>query len=397
MYFVALTCVMAVASTPAFRWADAPPNDKPARVSTLDGLRGILALSVYFQHASLTRHFVLTGRWELGTTRFYDAIGAGGVAMFFMITGYLFWGKVLKERGRLDFPQLLLGRFFRIGPTYAVALFAVLVCVIVATGWSLHVPVSWLVREIAEWSVLGVGREVPINNDPTTWMVLVGVTWSLRWEWGFYLSLPILALLLSTPIRSRAAAILSVPLIVLVTHLTWQPAPNLLIGFAVGVFCATLRRPKRTNLINIFFSLGALVAITVAVSLPSFHTPNGYIRVLPILLLGAAFFFISSGGSIFGLLTSRAAKRLGDISYPVYLLQGLVLLPLRTTLTGQRLMTESPTAYWCVVVFGAIMLACFANLVHGFVERPGIALGRSVIARFWRTHFQPHPSSSASV
>ena len=343
------------------------------------------------------RLFVLTGRWELGTTRFYDAIGAGAVAMFFMITGYLFWGKVLKEPGRLDFPRLLLGRFFRIGPTYAVAVFGVLLCVMVATGCSLHVPISWLVREIAEWSVLGIGREVPINNDPTTWMVVAGVTWSLRWEWGFYLSLPILALLLRTPIRSRVAAIMSVPLIVVVTHLTWQPAPNLLIAFAVGVFCATLKRSKRANWINISFSLGAVAAITAAVSLPSFHTPAGYIRVLPVLLLGAAFYFISSGGSIFGLLTCRPAKRLGDISYPVYLLQGLILLPLRTTLAGQRLMTESPATYWCVVVLGAIVLACFANLVHGIVERPGIALGQSVIARLWGARFRSHPSPSTSV
>lgn len=37
-------------------------------------------------------------------------------------------------------------------------------------------------------------------------------------------------------------------------------------------------------------------------------------------LLGAAFYLGSSGPILFGILTSQPARRLGDISYSVYLL-----------------------------------------------------------------------------
>ena len=99
MYFVALAILFAVVATPAFKAADAPPSEKSGRVSSLDGLRGVLALSVFFYHALLTRQFSATGQWHQNASHFYDALGPGAVAMFFMITGYLFWSKVLKEQG----------------------------------------------------------------------------------------------------------------------------------------------------------------------------------------------------------------------------------------------------------------------------------------------------------
>lgn len=384
MYLVAMAALLLVASTPALHWADAPPSDKPSRISALDGLRGFLAFSVFFHHAALSRHWILTGRWEASFSHFDGAIGPGAVAMFFMITGYLFWGKALKSRGRLAIGPLLLGRIFRIGPTYVVAFVLVMLLAGVATHFRLREPLTFVVREIAEWSLLGAGREIPINDYGNTWMLVAGVTWSLQWEWGFYLSLPLLAFCLPTRKRTYVAVALVIPASLFVSHVTYQPAFNLLAAFAIGMLCAAFSKPLAGRLRPVL-SAAAIAAIIAALLCPHFETSSGWIRGLPILWLGAAFLLVSSGASIFGLLTSRAAKRLGDISYPVYLLQGIALLPLHATTIGRRLLIGGPLSYWCIVVTAAIALVALSTLVHVLIERPGIILGRAASDRVFRS------------
>ena len=57
-FYSSLPCVvttallLGLASTPLLRSADAPPTDLAVRVGTIDGLRGLLALAVFFHHAA---------------------------------------------------------------------------------------------------------------------------------------------------------------------------------------------------------------------------------------------------------------------------------------------------------------------------------------------------------
>ncbi len=44
--------------------------------------------------------------------------------------------------------------------------------------------------------------------------------------------------------------------------------------------------------------------------------------------LGGAFFLIANGVTLFGVLGTRSAKRLGDISFGICLLQGLAMTAL---------------------------------------------------------------------
>jgi peptidoglycan/LPS O-acetylase OafA/YrhL len=48
--------------------------------------------------------------------------------------------------------------------------------------------------------------------------------------------------------------------------------------------------------------------------------PSAY-TAAPIILLGGAFFLIANGASLFGLLNTKPAVRLGNVSYGLYLLQ----------------------------------------------------------------------------
>jgi hypothetical protein len=89
-YFAGLTLICWLVSTAPFRALDAPPHSAGARVSSLDGLRGFLALSVVFSHVAVFHNLLAGGRWDLSPSRFYTMVGQAAVVLFFMVTSYLF-------------------------------------------------------------------------------------------------------------------------------------------------------------------------------------------------------------------------------------------------------------------------------------------------------------------
>ena len=116
-YFVLVFVVsIACGGLPPFKLVDDARADGGMRTETLDGLRGFLALSVFVHHLVITHRYLQSGTWDYPPSAFYTLLGQVGFGVFFMITGFLFWGKLLDARGRPDWWTLYLGRVFRIGP-----------------------------------------------------------------------------------------------------------------------------------------------------------------------------------------------------------------------------------------------------------------------------------------
>ena len=379
-FFVCMAILLGFASLPAFRSADAPPGSVANRVRTLDGLRGFLALGVFFQHAALYHQYLLTRVWELPQSALYSRIGQVSVAVFFMITGYLFWGKMLKERGKPRFLELYVGRVFRIGPLYLVMVAVVFAIALAHTGLHLNEPVAQLAREIYRWSALGVfGTGPDINGYADTGIITAGVTWTLRLEWMFYVSL----LLTAFAARARRWHVV-LPVLGLVLALGYTAlrggsavtAPTTLCAglFSIGMLCASLEKNGWTLRLPAALS-SALVVLLAA---GAFVIGPGANAAAPMLLLGVAFYLVVLGSNVFGLLTSRPARRLGDISYGIYLLQGLVLDVVFSAGSARSLALGSAWQHWLMVMLCALLLVGVAALAHVWVERPGIRAGRSV-------------------
>lgn len=90
-----------------------------SRIPALDGLRGVLAISVFVHHAYLTRRAAVTGSWGAPDNAFIQALGLGAVAIFFMITAFLFWSRALSAGGRIAPLRLYRARLRRIYPAFA--------------------------------------------------------------------------------------------------------------------------------------------------------------------------------------------------------------------------------------------------------------------------------------
>ncbi|MBV9117719.1 MAG: acyltransferase family protein, partial [Acetobacteraceae bacterium] len=144
--------------------------------------------------------------------------------------------------------------------------------------------------------------------------------------------------------------------------------------FFTGMSCASLRAARIVPPLPDAAASALVLALVVAVfaAFPVAYATG------PVILLGLAFFLVASGCTVFGLLASRAARRLGDVSYGIYLLQGLVLALVLRPLRAASL--ASPVEHWALVLVCAALLVVLATATHTLVERPGIALGKRVAA-----------------
>src|SRR5579872_6442540 len=69
---------------------------KRHRYSSIDGLRGFLALFVFIHHASIWYFLPHIHRWGYTPYDLFNQFGSTSVAFFFMITAFLFFSKLIE-------------------------------------------------------------------------------------------------------------------------------------------------------------------------------------------------------------------------------------------------------------------------------------------------------------
>ena len=84
------------------------------RFSSVDGLRGYLAFGVFVHHTAITWIYLHTRVFDVPKNYFYAQIGLASVALFFMITGFLFWGRLIKHGRHHDWLAFAVSRIFRL-------------------------------------------------------------------------------------------------------------------------------------------------------------------------------------------------------------------------------------------------------------------------------------------
>lgn len=363
-----------IASTRLFRSLDHAPGVASGRDVTLDGLRTFLALAVFLHHMSIRRAAVLTGVVALPPSHFYAYLGSLGVSVFFMITGYLFWGKLLDRQGKLSWIDLYVHRFFRIVPLYWALMVVYITVVLVRADGGLGNAITSAWPSALKWLAFGVYPMPPPLLSDTHSMPLVGMTWTLTYEWGFYASLLVTAFLA----RTRWSG----PVIALAIALTLGtklglggPASFFIALFLCGMLAACLTRSfpdwRGDGPVRSVLALGLVIAAMCL-------SDSAY-SVVGVLLLGPFFLLIASGTSLFGLLRSTGAVRLGHASYSIYLLQGVVLCSFFAPSLLGGWAAGSVIRFWGLGVVTTLALVGVASLAYLGIERPGMALGRRLL------------------
>jgi len=366
-------------------------HDEPSRYQSIDGLRGYLAFAVFLHHAALWQGYRAAGTWEPLNSAFYMNAGKGAVAMFFMITAFLFYGRLLDARHkRMDWARLFAGRFFRLTPAYLVMLALLFMVVAVQTGGRLQVTVPALMRQLLDWLLFTFPGKSDINGLPVTEIIVSGVTWSLPYEWMFYAALPVLVLLTG---RRPTAGALAVTAGFCVMLLCWKPAKNNFLPFAVGMLAAyaarvpTLQSWARSHLAS---------ALTLLSLIGGFGLLMKTYAPVPQLLQAAAFLLIAMGNDLFGVLSHRVSRTFGEPTYSIYLLHGLVLFIGFKWVIGPAAVQMSSTQHWLTLWVMTPVIVGLSHLCHRYVELPGMALTDPFV-RWWRARRAVPPAAMSEA
>lgn len=346
------------------------------RQVSIDGLRGFLALGVFIHHYFITYRFHASGRWELPDIPAYALVGKAGVAMFFMITGFLFWGRVLSKQGRLDWKQLAISRFFRIIPLYVLAVGLLVAAVFFKSQWQLNEPIHRIFAEIGAWLLFGTPD---INKLQNTWIAVAGVTWTLQYEWLFYLSLPPFARILRIPVWGRwllgGIALLLIALAVFPVS-AFGLDTRYLAFFLIGALAA---HAHRSNLLR-RIATGQVCSHIALLALTVLFFRHGTVHGIPQwLLLSAAFIPVALGNTMYGLLSHRSAVFLGNMSYGIYLLHGLVLFFVFSLIFPDFLSSNRTFGtFWGGLAGTMLLVLVVSRLGFRLVEEPFIEVGKRI-------------------
>lgn len=379
-YFFVLAALLLLIKLPVFAPADKKWHNSTSRTSTIDGLRGYLAVGVFIHHAVIYYRYLTDGVWDNPPSSLYTQLGTIDVSLFFMITGYLFWGKIISTQGRPGWIKLFIGRAFRIGPVYFLMTGFMLLIIAIETQFTLQEPLNEVLLEISPLLLFGIfepGHVINGFNGPRG--ITAAVTWTLRYEWVFYLIILPFSAIFARNRKHHLLYSVAVLLLCLASSSFKNGSSNnlLLASFYIGMVCASLQAHEfEIGISDRTMSIVATLALWFV-----FFEPVHTHKTIQTVLSGIAFFVIVNGCSLFGLLTNKSAQRLGEISYGIYLLQGIVLFAFARIPEVRTLSTSTTIYYWLFLLIEAITLIALAFAAYYFIEKPSIAAGKKVVAR----------------
>jgi peptidoglycan/LPS O-acetylase OafA/YrhL len=379
-FFLQVGLLFAIVSTPLFRSIDSPPGRASNRILALDGLRGLMALAIFFHHTAIYHQYLQQGIWEYPPNGFYLYIGRCALGIFFMLTGYLFYGYILKTKGRPNWKKIFLGRAVRFLPVYWFLVLLVFIGVGVGTGWHLDVARHTLATQILRWLAGGVFPESPLNGYWRTSRITMSVTWTLQYDWIFCVSLLVLAI----PARWRWSGLIVPPLLMCAaaSYVAFAPqSEKKPLLCAVSIFMGMSIAGLKSIAPNLKIKRWQASLACVAIALLTFIPSPVLFQVLPVLLIGVAFLLVVLGADFFGLFGSRTARRFGNLSYGIYLLQGPVLAVMYSSRRLRGVELGSPLGHFAVSTASSILLVLFAASSYLFIELPGMELGRKLFSR----------------
>ena len=357
----------------------------------LDGLRGALAIWVFVFHAA-----AFSGFWT-----WLIPPGAFAVDGFMFLSGFLMTRNfIVREKAeplanRSTIIRFFIRRVFRIAPLYYLLLTVAYLCAPQYNKFSevnAAFPPPWVDAVTSN----------PSHSEITGINVLAHVSflfglfpqyasnamlpdWSLSLEMQFYVAIPFIMLLA----RRIDIVLLSLVLLVVQTivrhHIglylspkEWGfwPQPSMLAFkitcFMSGVLLAMYLSHRRPLIVALFFTVAFVgqAYIFAAISIFSFLASANLDRKEGLVA--------SSVTLIKNVLSHPISRFFGDISYGVYLIHILVLLPVLHILLKMNgfAALSSWLRFTILVALTVICVVPCAALLHWLVELPGIAAGR---------------------
>lgn len=357
-----------------------PGND---RYASLDGLRGLLAILVLSHHSLYWYTKLTTGSWQMPSI-LYENLGKSSVCLFFMVSSFLFFSKIISAREvQFDWSRFAISRLFRLTPLYLFAIAILLFEVAISSHWHSNTSIHAWITAVLSWLGFTVFGQPDINQVPSTSLMVAGVTWSLVYEWIFYAALPLLALL-STRRVPITAVLISVAISLCLYRIV-HPNPLILLTFSGGIIAAIIVRWGKINGLLKSQWLSPFIVLLLYKSWTLHYKPWNQETLL---LLTLVFTAIAAGNSIFGLLNKPVSRKLGEISYGIYLFHGLILYAtLQLSPIGRFAAIQTPSTYLITILAVTVFTVCLSSIGFRLIEAPAMALVTPISTR-WRQRWE---------
>jgi peptidoglycan/LPS O-acetylase OafA/YrhL len=369
--------------------------ESASRNLPMEGLRGFAVLLVFFVHYhALFAFLVDPASHSHAVSNFLWSIGHSGVDLFFVLSGYLIYGTVIKKaRGYWPFMRR---RIERIYPTF-LAVFAIYLAMSLLFPAKSKLPAETgaAIKYVVQNLLLLPGM---FNIEP-----LITVAWSLSYEFFYYLFIPVLVGL--TAMRRwrpswRVLFFLVLAVVFTIVCVVGWTNHIRLVMFISGILLFEARHSfawakDRSRGLEAAVVIGTLLTFPLIYALwsrpgllplsPVSIRSGEIARIVVLFFSFFAFTLVTfNPATILGRVFSWTPIRwLGNMSYSYYLIHGLALNGLSlfavAKLSGRG---HSPLLFWLIIPMAFSFTLAVSALLFWLVER--------------RFSLVPHPRRQAS-
>lgn len=327
---------------------------------SISGIRGLAALFVYVNHAPVM--LVNMGIKADNVSQWgwiYANLGSFGVQIFFCITGFLFFDRIIKVDGKLDWNRFFQSRVKRIAPLFY---FSSLLCVLISIFYSFTITFSksdlLTLAGLATFSfidssmTIGGMKLYPLNS----------VIWTLVHEWRFYMALPLICFAFCNAKVGKLALVAACIIAVIDFNnsvvVCW---PYFLTGI-VTAYVVNLK-PKISHSINVMLLIlaTALFIVTAGVKIENGYNWQRFAM--------SSIFFLCIVMCDAKILHAKSLRYLGEISYSIYLLHLPILFLSIWILSKQMDITKiTQYEYWIFITMIVPVIIVLSSLSFKYIE-----------------------------
>ena len=355
-----------------------PISINPVQYNSIEGLRGYLAFFVFIHHSYIWFSYLKTNTWEAPQSNLFNSFGQSSVLFFFMITSFLFTSKLLDSSPVIDWKKLFISRFFRLVPMYFFSMILFMVIVVIKTNATLNDHFIAVLKNTLIWFAFTIQGNPNINNLEDTYLINAGVSWSLPYEWIFYLMLPLLGILFK--IKSSRKTLVFSALMVVALILLNKSRLNYFFPFVSGILVAVYR--KKVKDASLFKKPIFSFCIVLGLFINTYFFHEAY-QIIPLSIFTFLFFLITLDNPFFGVLHLPISKKLGQITYSFYLIHGIVLYVIFNFIYQiENIEAYNYYSHWKIIAASILPITLLSHYTYYYIEKPFIRLA-SIYASKW--------------
>ena len=341
----------------------------------INGLRGLAAIFVFINHAPVMLQNLGIKNTVFSYWGHIDPnLGSFGVQVFFCITGFLFFDKIIKTE-KIDWTDFFTSRIKRVAPLYYASSILVFLIAASFSGFQIFNKESLLaISGMLSFNFI----DNPMKIGDVSLVPLSSVTWTLIHEWRFYAVLPLVAIFY----RSRYKAIVMMIAMAVAAIDLGSSSIVCWVYFLSGIAAASIHKITVTSRLIKFIS--ALVAISIFALTCGLVEVPGYGAIRFVL---TTLFFICITISNPSFLHYQFLNRMSDISYSIYLLHlPILFLAFKIASAFVDLSSIDKLTFW-VINFAtipaivAVSTFTFLNIEKRFMQRARVARPEIAVAQ----------------